>query len=91
MLTLSNEGGPCDDYQDNGRAQTGTKCMVALNKKVGNEAFKAKDYKTAVAAYEKAVNLDPEAMACWGNLSAILLETKTFTEVSQEHQRCNKA
>ena len=62
--------------------------MVASNKKVGNEAFKAKDFKKAVAAYEKAVNLDPESMACWGNLSAILLETKTFKEVRQERQRC---
>ena len=55
--------------------------MVASNKRLGNEAFKAKDYKKAVSAYEKAVNLDPEAMACWGNLSAILMEMKIFKEV----------
>ena len=77
------EGGPCDNGE-----QTGTKCIVASNKRLGNEAFKAKDFKRAVAAYEKAVNLDPETMACWGNLSAILMETKAFKEVRQECQRC---
>ena len=32
-------------------------------------------------AYERAVNLNPEAMAVWCNLAALLLETKGFNEV----------
>ena len=55
--------------------------MVANYKRLGNAAFKAKEYPKAIFHYEKAVNIDPEDTSCWGNLAAILLESKAFSEV----------
>ena len=55
--------------------------MVANYKRLGNAAFKAKEYPKAISYYEKAVNIYPEDISCWGNLAAILLESKAFSEV----------
>ena len=61
--------------------QTRIEGLVATRKKLGNAAFKARDFSKAIGLYEKAVNIDPNNMSCWDNLATILLEANTFQEV----------
>lgn len=42
----------------------------------GNEAYKKKDFDTAIAHYKKAMELDPDNMTYQTNLAGLFLKTK---------------
>jgi len=51
----------------------------ALNeKKLGNEAYKKKDFQTAISHYEKAISLNATELTFHSNLAAVYFEMKDF-------------
>ena len=55
--------------------------MCKREQEAGKAAFRERDFPKAIVHYEQAVNIQPEAMACWNNLALLLMETKAFQEV----------
>eukprot|EP00096_Caligus_rogercresseyi_P016122 TRINITY_DN867_c0_g1_i1.p1 TRINITY_DN867_c0_g1~~TRINITY_DN867_c0_g1_i1.p1 ORF type:complete len:325 (-),score=144.84 TRINITY_DN867_c0_g1_i1:193-1167(-) len=49
-------------------------------KEFGNEAYKKKDFPTAISHYKKAIELDPSQVTYRTNLAAVHLEMKEFEE-----------
>ncbi len=57
-------------------------------KQAGNEAYKKKDFETALANYSKAAETDPNEMTYYLNMAAVYFEQKNYTECVSA---CNKA
>ena len=49
-------------------------------KQLGNEAYKKKDFATAITHYTKAAELDPTEMTFLANLAAVKFEQKEYSE-----------
>ena len=47
-------------------------------KELGNEAFKKKDFATALKNYEKAIELDPKEMTYHSNIAAVYFQMNHF-------------
>lgn len=47
-------------------------------KALGNEAYKRKDFDTAVNHYEKAIGLEPKEITFRSNLAAVYFEQKKY-------------
>ena len=50
-------------------------------KERGNKAYREADFAKAIVHYERALDIDSENAIYWGNLSAVMFETKAFKEV----------
>jgi len=57
-------------------------------KQEGNDAYKKKDFPTALSKYGKAMDLDPNEMTYYLNTAAVHFEMKNYTECVST---CNKA
>lgn len=57
-------------------------------KQEGNDAYKKKDFSTALSKYGKAMDLDPNEMTYYLNTAAVHFEMKNYTECVST---CNKA
>lgn len=57
-------------------------------KQEGNDAYKKKDFPTALSKYGKAMDLDPNEMTYYLNSAAVHFEMKNYTECVST---CNKA
>lgn len=57
-------------------------------KQEGNDAYKKKDFSTALSKYGKAMDLDPNEMTYYLNSAAVHFEMKNYTECVST---CNKA
>ena len=57
-------------------------------KQLGNDAYKKKDFATALENYGKAIELEPIEMIYYLNIAAVHLEMKNYTECIS---LCNKA
>ena len=57
-------------------------------KQEGNDAYKKKDFSTALSKYGKAVDLDPNEITYYLNTAAVHFEMKNYTECVST---CNKA
>ncbi|KNC82899.1 hypothetical protein SARC_04819 [Sphaeroforma arctica JP610] len=65
------------------------KRLNALSEKeLGNAAYKKRDFDTAIAHYEKAIELHPENMAFYNNMSAVYFEQKDYEKC---REMCKKA
>ena len=69
-------------FTGDGNNNYGIGFMVANNRRLGNLAFKAENFPKAITLFERAVNIDPEEKACWGDMATALMETKAFREVA---------
>nr|AAB49720.1 transformation-sensitive protein homolog [Acanthamoeba castellanii] len=49
-------------------------------KELGNQAYKKKDFDTAIVHYKKAFELDPDNMTYLTNLAAVYMEQKNYEE-----------
>uniref|UniRef100_A0A1I7T6N9 TPR_REGION domain-containing protein n=1 Tax=Caenorhabditis tropicalis TaxID=1561998 RepID=A0A1I7T6N9_9PELO len=58
------------------------------DKDLGNAAYKSKDFATALAHYDKAIELDPTNITFYNNKAAVYFEEKKFEECVQA---CEKA
>ena len=47
-------------------------------KQLGNEAYKKKDYATALKNYEKAIELEPNEITYYNNIAAVYFQTENF-------------
>lgn len=64
---------------------------AALEKEKGNEFYKNKDYDEAVAAYGRAIELDPQsevAALCYSNRSAVFQVQKKFAKAEKDARSC---
>ena len=58
-------------------------------KELGNEAFKKKDFTTALKNYEKAIELDPKEMAYYSNIAAVYFQMNHFDKcINFSRQAC---
>lgn len=57
-------------------------------KQEGNDAYKKKDFSTALSKYGKAIDLDPNEITYYLNTAAVHFEMKNYTECVST---CNKA
>ena len=57
-------------------------------KQLGNDAYKKKDFPTALSNYGKAIELEPTEITYYLNIAAVHLESKNYTECIST---CNKA
>jgi tetratricopeptide (TPR) repeat protein len=57
-------------------------------KKLGNEAFAAKDFEKAIGHYEAAIKIDPENPFFYSNLSACYASLKKWTEALEAAVQC---
>ena len=57
-------------------------------KQEGNDAYKKKDFSTALSKYGKAIDLDPNEITYYLNTAAVHFELKNYTECVST---CNKA
>jgi len=57
-------------------------------KQLGNDAYKKKDFPTALSNYGKAIELEPNEITYYLNIAAVHLESKNYTECVST---CNKA
>lgn len=57
-------------------------------KQEGNDAYKRRDFSTAISKYNAAIDLDPNEITYYLNLSAVHFENKSYTECVST---CNKA
>ena len=57
-------------------------------KQLGNDAYKKKDFPTALSNYGKAIDQEPTEITYYLNIAAVHLEMKNFTECVNT---CNKA
>jgi tetratricopeptide (TPR) repeat protein len=53
----------------------------------GAAAFEAKDFEAALAAFEKALELEPELRQAWGAKSAALLELDRYQEAAEATEK----
>jgi len=58
------------------------------SKQEGNDAYKQKDFSTALSKYGKAIELDPNEITYYLNTAAVHFEMKNYTETVST---CNKA
>ena len=47
-------------------------------KQLGNEAYKKKDYATALKNYEKAIELEPNEITYYNNIAAVYFQMENF-------------
>ncbi|CAC5378434.1 STIP1 [Mytilus coruscus] len=74
-----NNSNPEPENQSNSQAQE--------EKQKGNEAYKKKDFDTAIAHYDKAIELDPTDITYRNNKAAVYFELKDYDkciEISEE-------
>ncbi|OAY59965.1 hsp70-Hsp90 organizing protein 3 [Manihot esculenta] len=64
------------------------KAQAVKEKELGNEAYKKKDFETAIAHYTKAMELDDEDISYLTNRAAVYLEMSKFEECIKD---CDKA
>ncbi|CAH0775335.1 unnamed protein product [Bemisia tabaci] len=57
-------------------------------KELGNEAYKKKDFDTALSHYNKAVELNPTEMTYYNNIAAVYFEQKEYHKCIEQ---CEKA
>ena len=57
-------------------------------KQLGNDAYKKKDFPTALSNYGKAIELEPTEITYYLNIAAVYLESKNYNECIST---CNKA
>ena len=57
-------------------------------KQLGTDAYKKKDFPTALSNYGKAIELEPNEITYYLNIAAVHLESKNYTECVST---CNKA
>ena len=50
-------------------------------KERGNRAYKKKDFTRAMVHYQRALDIDPENVIYWSNLSAVMFEIRAYGEV----------
>jgi len=65
-------------------------CLGEEEKKLGNAAYKAKNFDLAISHYDKAIELEPKNLLYYSNKCAVLIEQKNFDtviEVSDEGKR----
>ena len=55
---------------------------------VGNQAYKSRDFETAIKHYEKAIEHDGTDITFWNNLAAVYFETSDFKKCIE---LCEKA
>lgn len=67
---------------------TPSQSPAELEKEKGNEAYKKKDFETALAHYNKATELDPVNMTYYTNRAAVYFEQKRWDDCLKE---CEKA
>ena len=51
-------------------------------KERGNCEYRKHYHARAMVHYQRALDIDPTNMTYWGNLTAVLFETRAFKEVS---------
>ena len=51
-------------------------------KERGNCEYRQRNHARAMVHYQRALDIDPTKMTFWGNLTAVLFETRAFKEVS---------
>lgn len=51
-------------------------------KERGNCEYSKRNHARAMVHYQRALDIDPTKMTFWGNLTAVLFETRAFKEVS---------
>mmetsp|Transcript_68106 Transcript_68106/g.197378 ORF Transcript_68106/g.197378 Transcript_68106/m.197378 type:complete len:435 (-) Transcript_68106:80-1384(-) len=54
----------------------------------GNEAFNAREYEQAIAAYTESLSLDPQQHLCYSNRSAAHMKLGNAEEALRDAQRC---
>lgn len=64
------------------------KKLARKEKDAGNEAYKKKDFDTALAHYNKAIEHDPTDITFYNNIAAVYFEKKDFRQCINE---CEKA
>ncbi|CAF0882979.1 unnamed protein product [Adineta ricciae] len=67
---------------------TSEQSSAEAEKEKGNEAYKKKDFETALAHYNKAIELDPINMTYYTNRAAVYFEQKQWDNCMKE---CEKA
>lgn len=56
-------------------------------KELGNEAYKKKDFETAIQHYNKAIQLDPTDITFYNNLAAVFFERKEFDQCVKQCEK----
>lgn len=64
------------------------KRLAKAEKDLGNEAYKKKDFNTAIEHYTKAIQHDPTDMTFYNNLAAVYFEQKEYQKCIEQ---CEKA
>ena len=68
-----------------------TSAKALAEKEAGNTFYKNKDYEAAIAAYTRAIELDPTsdtAALCYSNRSAVFQVQKKFARAEKDAQSC---
>lgn len=61
---------------------------AALRKKLGNEAYEAKDYPEAIKLYSEAIDLDPENHVYYSNRSVAYGMNKDWDKAKEDAEMC---
>jgi len=86
---LKAKAGQFGFHTDTGQDQTVmSNSEAAKFKQEGNDAYKKKDFPTALAKYGQAIELDPNEITFYLNTAAVYFEMKNYTECISA---CNKA
>ena len=67
---------------------TGPSAAALEEKKLGNEAYKKKNFDVAMAHYERAITMEPAEITFRSNLAAVRFEQKRYEECAEI---CEKA
>merc|ERR1719486_824417 len=68
----------------------GDKAKAAEAKALGNEAFKAQDFKTAITHFTEAIKLDPTDHVFFSNRSACYASLEKYEEAFKDGSECVK-
>lgn len=72
--------GDKEKEQDKGKSESNGTNEAQREKELGNEAYKKRDFETALRHYDAAINLDPGNIALLTNKSAVFFEQERFDE-----------
>merc|ERR1719446_1917790 len=61
---------------------------AAALKEEGNAAFKAKEYKAAIEAYTRSLELNPNQHLCYSNRSASHMKMDGFEQALADAEKC---